>query len=61
MNLNRFYDRGDLPLTINHNTTRKQLNWKIEPEDLDYHFFLPIFFDGLRERKDPYRFIILYK
>jgi hypothetical protein len=25
--------------------------------ELDYHHYLPIFFDGLRERIDPYRFL----
>ena len=29
-----------LPLT--------QLTWKMEPEHLDYHLHLPIFFEGLR-------------
>merc|ERR1711948_59943 len=24
---------------------------------LDYHHYLPIFFDGLREKEDPYRFL----
>lgn len=24
---------------------------------MDYHHYLPIFFDGLREREDPYRFL----
>jgi hypothetical protein len=31
--------------------------WKTPIESLDYHHFLPIFFDGLRERMDPYRFL----
>ena len=26
---------------------------------LDYHHYLPIFFDGLREQFDPYRFLSL--
>jgi hypothetical protein len=26
-----------------------QLTWKMEPEHLDYHLHLPIFFEGLRE------------
>ena len=29
----------------------------MEIEKLDYHHYLPIFFDGLREKKDPYRFL----
>eukprot|EP00392_Amoebophrya_sp_AT5.2_P010821 g10888.t1 len=30
---------------------------RVEVEKLDYHHYLPIFFDGLREREDPYRFL----
>merc|ERR1719375_171758 len=26
-------------------------------DKLDYHHYLPIFFDGLREKEDPYRFL----
>jgi hypothetical protein len=31
----------------------------VEPEQLDYHLYLPIFFDGLREKLDPYRFLAI--
>ena len=24
---------------------------------LDYHHYLPIFFEGIREKQDPYRFL----
>jgi hypothetical protein len=34
-----------------------QLTWKMEPEHLDYHLHLPIFFEGLRETEEPYRFL----
>ena len=26
-------------------------------EKLDYHHYLPIFFDGIRESQEPYRFL----
>jgi len=29
----------------------------VDIEKLDYHHYLPIFFDGLREKEDPYRFL----
>jgi len=29
----------------------------LEPELLDYHLYLPIFFEGLRESKEPYKFL----
>jgi len=53
----RFYDRGDLPIKIDHTGIGNQIVWKIPCEKLDYHHYLPIFFDGLREQFDPYRFL----
>jgi len=52
----RFYDRGDLPIAIDHGPTNKLL-WKIDIMSLDYHHYLPIFFEGIREKQDPYRFL----
>lgn len=42
------YERGDLPLSIQHAATRT-LHWKVDVAKLDYHHYLPIFFHGLRE------------
>jgi hypothetical protein len=53
----RFYDRGDLPIKVDHQGSVTKIQWKISPEQLDYHHYLPIFFDGLREKIDPYRFL----
>lgn len=53
----RFYDRGDLPITIDHGAIGGKIHWKVEREKLDYHHYLPIFFDGAREQEDPYRFL----
>jgi hypothetical protein len=53
----RFYDRGDLPLSLNFKGTREQLDWKVTPDKLDYHHYLPMFFDGAREQEEPYRFL----
>lgn len=39
------------------NTISIQLTWKMEPEHLDYHLFLPIFFEGIREVEEPYKFL----
>jgi hypothetical protein len=33
--------------------------WKVEISKLDYHHYLPIFFDGLREKEEPYSTIAL--
>jgi len=51
----RFYDRGDLPIRVEHEGSTTKVGWKISPEQLDYHHYLPIFFDGIREKIDPYR------
>ncbi|CAD7948454.1 unnamed protein product [Amoebophrya sp. A25] len=53
----RFYERGDLPIQIDHSKVGGKLMWKIDLEKLDYHHYLPIFFDGLREKEDPFRFV----
>jgi hypothetical protein len=53
----RFYDRGDLPIQIYHGAVGGKIAWKVDIEKLDYHHYLPIFFDGLREKEDPYRFL----
>mmetsp|Transcript_24752 Transcript_24752/g.50663 ORF Transcript_24752/g.50663 Transcript_24752/m.50663 type:complete len:315 (-) Transcript_24752:84-1028(-) len=52
-----FYDRADLPIQILHGAAGGKLVWKVDLEKLDYHHYLPIFFDGLREKEDPYRFL----
>lgn len=53
----RSYDRGDLPIQITHCGTSNKITWKVDIEKLDYHHYLPIFFDGIREKEDPYRFL----
>jgi hypothetical protein len=53
----RSYDRGDLPIQITHSGTANKITWKVDIEKLDYHHYLPIFFDGIREKEDPYRFL----
>lgn len=55
----RFYDRGDLPVQVLHTATQNKISWKVEIDKLDYHHYLPIFFDGLREKEDPYRFLAI--
>jgi hypothetical protein len=53
----RFYERGDLPISIEHRGVGNRIQWKVDIEKLDYHHYLPIFFDGLRENEEPYRFL----
>jgi len=53
----RFYDRCDMPISIHHGGTCNRIAWKVDIGKLDYHHYLPIFFDGIREKEDPYRFL----
>ena len=34
--------------------------WKADLEQLDYHHYLPVFFEGMREVQDPYRFLAIH-
>lgn len=61
------YDRGDLPIVVDFTGAQRkvkisrpysyQIAWKVEVHLLDYHHYLPIFFHGLRETDDPYKFL----
>jgi len=53
----RFYERGDLPIQIDHRGVKNALMWKVDIEQLDYYHYLPIFFSGLRETEQPYTFM----
>eukprot|EP00667_Euglena_gracilis_P012020 EG_transcript_12306 len=53
----RFYERGDLPIAVMHKGQGNKIDWKVDIEKLDYHHYLPIFFDGLREKEEPYKFL----
>ncbi|KAG6610614.1 sporangia induced parkin coregulated protein [Phytophthora cinnamomi] len=53
----RFYERGDLPIQIDHGGVRNMVAWKVDITKLDFHHYLPIFFDGLREVEEPYAFL----
>jgi hypothetical protein len=54
----RFYDRGDLPIAIEH-AQQNRIFWKVDVMQLDYHHYLPIFFEGIREKQEPYRFLAI--
>jgi hypothetical protein len=48
-----------LPVKVVHKGVNN-IHWTLHPEKLDYKYFLPIFFDGLREKMDPYRFLAIH-
>ncbi|MGH0139579.1 UNVERIFIED_CONTAM: hypothetical protein FKN15_043058, partial [Acipenser sinensis] len=52
----KFYERGDFPIALEHDTKGNRIAWKVEIEKLDYHHYLPLFFDGLCETVHPYEF-----
>ncbi|KAK8878194.1 hypothetical protein M9Y10_004959 [Tritrichomonas musculus] len=52
----RFYDRGDIPVRLVHTSFKNAIAWSVDPAVLDYQHYLPLFFDGLREKEEPYRF-----
>ncbi|XP_069751286.1 parkin coregulated gene protein isoform X3 [Narcine bancroftii] len=52
----KFYERGDFPVAMEHDTKGNRIAWKVEIEKLDYHHYLPLFFDGLCETTHPYEF-----
>ena len=53
----RFYERGDLPVQIDHGGVANRIAWKVDIQKLDFHHYLPIFFDGLREVEQPYAYL----
>lgn len=51
------YDRGDLPILVEHERGTK-IKWKEQSfEKFNFQLYLPIFIDGIREKSDPYRFL----
>ncbi|KAJ2942542.1 hypothetical protein O0L34_g2010 [Tuta absoluta] len=52
------YQRGEFPVAIEFTTNGRRLAWKVPIEKLDFHHYLPMFFDGLSENSYPYTFIV---
>jgi hypothetical protein len=44
----RFYERGDLPISVDHGGVANRLAWKVDVHKLDLHHYLRLFFDGVR-------------
>lgn len=49
------YNRGEFPINLEPNRTN--VSWKTDIRKLDYHHYLPLFFEGLSETEEPYKFI----
>ncbi|XP_068437074.1 parkin coregulated gene protein isoform X3 [Clinocottus analis] len=52
----KFYERREFPMALEHDTKGNHIVWKVEIEKLDFHHYLPLFFDGLCETVHPYEF-----
>ena len=55
----KYYDRGDLPIFVDHMGSGNRIDWKVDIPNLDLHHYLPVFFEGIREKTDPYRFLAI--
>jgi Parkin co-regulated protein len=51
------YIRGELPCTIEHGISGHYLSWACPLENLDYDYYLPIFYDGLQCKEHPISFL----
>ncbi|CAL6004335.1 Parkin_co-regulated protein [Hexamita inflata] len=49
-----YYNRGDIPIVIQHEASSIQLKWKTPKNTIDMHHYLPLFFEGLRETQYPF-------
>ena len=55
----RYYERGVFPVAVESDGAGHRLIWRTEHlEELDFHFYLPLFFDGLTEARMPYSFLV---
>eukprot|EP00741_Cyanophora_paradoxa_P002730 tig00000624_g2650.t1 len=64
----KLYDRGDLPLRIEHKASFNAVVWRLRDEageelplaqidDDRFEQYASLFIEGIREKEDPYRFI----
>ncbi|XP_054263162.1 parkin coregulated gene protein-like [Macrosteles quadrilineatus] len=52
----RFYIRGDFPISMESSSSGHKIAWRQPIESLNFHHYLPVFFDGLCETEHPYKF-----
>lgn len=52
-----YYNRGDFPLCIRHASSSNKIVWSQDLSTIDYHHYLPQFFQGLIEIDHPYAFL----
>lgn len=54
----KFYERGLFPISLEKEGAGWKINWKVDILNLDFHYYLPLFFDGLTEEEQPYKFVV---
>jgi hypothetical protein len=45
-----FYMRSDFPILTEHGPTYNRIQWKVDIGQLEYHYYLPKFFEGITEK-----------
>jgi hypothetical protein len=50
----RLFERGDLPIKVEHSSKGIRVAWYKTIDSLDLHHVLPVFVSGLREREEPF-------
>jgi hypothetical protein len=46
-----------MPVVVCFSGASRKIEWKVKIDMLDYHHYLPIFFEGLREQTEPSKFL----
>ncbi len=53
------YDKGDLGVVLDHGSGGSRIRFTMCPENeihkINYNHYLPLFFDGIKEKEEPYR------
>ncbi|CAD7975330.1 unnamed protein product [Amoebophrya sp. A25] len=52
----KMFERGDLPIGLKHGA-RMSLEWRVPVENVNVQIYLPVFLDGIRERKFPFNYV----
>uniref|UniRef100_A0A0A9ZIA6 Parkin coregulated gene protein n=1 Tax=Lygus hesperus TaxID=30085 RepID=A0A0A9ZIA6_LYGHE len=55
-----YYKRGDFPIGMDLDQNGYKIAWRVNVEDIDYHYYLPMFVEGLTETEHPYKFFSQY-
>ncbi|KAK2586985.1 hypothetical protein KPH14_010958 [Odynerus spinipes] len=55
----KLYERGTFPVSLENDLYGLKINWKVDVQNLDFHYYLPLFFDGLVEEEQPYKLLVV--